>query len=219
MKKILFISGGWEGHRPDEIIQIFADELRACGLEPEIVRDLTVLSDGERLKAYAAIFPCWTMGQLTDEQHRGLVEAVRGGVGLAGVHGGMGDAFRGRLDYEWMVGGHFVGHPHVGDYTVRVTDWTSPITAGLPPVFAYRSEQYYLLVDPAVHVLATAAYTYECRTVDMPVAWIKTWGAGRVFYNALGHNPDEFTQFPAARTLTVRGCLWAAGVFLGVSWK
>jgi type 1 glutamine amidotransferase len=46
----------------------------------------------------------------------------------------------------------------------------------------------------------------------MPVAWVKTWGAGRVFYNALGHAPEEFVQFPAARTITVRGCLWAAGL-------
>jgi uncharacterized protein len=212
MKKVLFCSGGWEGHQPEKIVQLFAAELRAAGLEPEIVRDLAVLSDVEALRRYALVFPCWTMGELTKEQEAGLVAAVRGGVALAGIHGGMGDAFRGRLDYEWMVGGHFVGHPHVGDYEVRVTDWASPITAGLPACFAYRSEQYYMLTDPGVHVLADTAYTYEGRTVTMPVAWIKNWGAGRVFYCALGHHPDEFTQFPAARALVVQGCLWAAGL-------
>ncbi|MEN9841424.1 MAG: hypothetical protein RL376_1224, partial [Verrucomicrobiota bacterium] len=107
---------------------------------------------------------------------------------------------------------HFVGHPHVGDYTVRVIDRACPITEGLPESFAYRSEQYYLLIDPGVRVLAAAAYQHEGQTVEMPVAWRKTWGAGRVFYNALGHSPDEFTEFPAARTLTLRGCLWAAGL-------
>jgi type 1 glutamine amidotransferase len=45
----------------------------------------------------------------------------------------------------------------------------------------------------------------------MPVAWIKKWGKGRVFYSALGHSPEEFSKFPASLELTVRGLLWAAG--------
>ena len=210
MKKALFVCGGWDGHHPERIVQIFAEDLRAHGLQPEVETSLDVLADSRRLEGFALVFPCWTMGRLTDEQERGLVAAVRAGTGLAGVHGGMGDAFRGRLDYEWMVGGHFVGHPHVGDYTVRVADPFSPVTAGLPADFAYRSEQYYLMTDPGVHVLADTAYVHEGRTVTMPVAWVKTWGAGRVFYNSLGHHPDEFVHFPAARRLTVQGCLWAA---------
>jgi uncharacterized protein len=212
MKKALFVCGGWDGHQPEKIVQLFSTELTAHGLAPEIVTTLEPLSDLEKLKTYALIFPCWTMGQLADEQEKALCAAIRSGVGLAGVHGGMGDAFRGRLDYEWMVGGHFVGHPHVGDYDVRITDWASPVTAGLPARFAYRSEQYYLMTDPGIHVLADTTYTHDGRITQMPVAWLKTWGAGRVFYNALGHNPDEFTQFPAARRLTVQGCLWAAGL-------
>lgn len=212
MKKALFLAGGWEGHHPDRIVQLFAADLEAAGLAPEIVKSLDPLADAEALKAYALIFPCWTMGPLTPEQEKGLVAAVRAGVGLGGIHGGMGDAFRGRLDYEWMVGGHFVGHPHVGPYEVRVTDRAHPATDGLPARFAYRSEQYYMLVDPGIHVLAETDYVYEDRTVVMPVAWTKSWGAGRVFYQALGHEPAEFDEFPAARRLTVQGCLWAAGL-------
>ena len=212
MGKALFLSGGWEGHQPEKIVRLFADELAAHGLVPEIALTLDPLADVRRLRDYSLIFPCWTMGRLTDGQEQGLCDAVRSGVGLAGVHGGMGDAFRGRLDYEWMAGGHFVGHPHVGDYTVRVIDRAGPVVAGLPASFAYSSEQYYLLVDPAVRVLATADYAHEGRVVAMPVAWIKTWGAGRVFYNALGHSPDEFVRVPEARRLTVQGCLWAASL-------
>lgn len=212
MKKVLFVAGGWAGHQPDKIVRLFAAELEAVGLAPEIVTTLEPLADLERLKTYALVFPCWTMGRLADEQEKSLVAAVRSGVGLAGIHGGMGDAFRGQLDYEWMVGGHFVGHPHVGDYTVRIVDSACPITAGLPADFAYRSEQYYMMVDPGVRVLADTAYAHEGRVVTMPVAWTKHWGAGRVFYNALGHAPEEFTLYPEARRLTAQGCLWAAGL-------
>lgn len=210
MKKMLFLCGGWEGHAPEKIVALFRAELAVHGFEAEVATSLAVLEDEALLRAYDLIFPCWTMGTLTDAQERGLCAAIRGGVGLAGVHGGMADAFRGRLDYEWMVGGHFVGHPHVGDYAVRVVDRAHVITVGLPEVFAYRSEQYYMVTDPAIRVLADTAYVHEGREVRMPVAWLKAWGAGRVFYSALGHHPDEFVQFPEARRLTVLGCLWAA---------
>lgn len=210
MKRILFVAGGWEGHKPLEIVGLFGAELSARGCECLTETSLDIFTDTERLKTFDAIFPCWTMGALTKEQSAGLLAAVRSGVGLAGIHGGMGDAFRGNLDYEWMTGGHFVGHPHVGDYVVNVTSLTSPLTAGLPASFAYRSEQYYLLVDPVVDVLAETTYLHEGRACTMPVAWVKQWGAGRVFYSALGHAPEEFTEFPTAKELTVRGVLWAA---------
>jgi type 1 glutamine amidotransferase len=210
MKRILFLSGGWDGHKPHDIVEVFRSTLAERGLEGVVETSLDVLADVERLKTFAVIFPCWTMGALTKEQSQGLQAAVRGGVGLAGIHGGMGDAFRGNLDYEWMTGGHFVGHPHVGDYTVNVRAMSNPITAGLPGTFEYRSEQYYLMVDPAIEVLADTTYVHEGRSCTMPVAWVKTWGGSRVFYSALGHAPEEFATYPAAKELTVRGVLWAA---------
>lgn len=211
MPRVLFVAGGWEGHQPEKIAELLAAELRTAGLDCGVETSLEIFADIERLKSYDLVSPCWTMGSLTKEQSEGLIQAVRGGTALAGIHGGMGDAFRGNLDYEWMVGGHFVGHPHVGDYTVRIRDFASPITRDLPGTFEYRSEQYYMMIDPAVHVLAETDYFYDGRSCTMPVAWIRPWGKGRVFYSALGHDPAEFDLFPAAKNLTVNGLLWAAG--------
>jgi len=131
-------------------------------------------------------------------------------VGLGGTHGGMGDAFRGNLEYEWMVGGHFVGHPHVGDYRVRLTAVDHEIVAGMPSEFSYRSEQYYMMVDPGINVLAETLYLHEGRRCIMPVVWTRNWGRGRVFYSALGHRPQEFLDFPEVRQMTLRGLVWAA---------
>ena len=212
MKTILLISGGWEGHGPEKIVQFIAERLKGSDFQATIETSLACLEDLEKLKAYDVIFPCWTMGTLSPLQSANLIEAVRSGVGLAGIHGGMGDAFRGNLDYEWMVGGHFVGHPYVGGYTVRLRDFTHPVTSGLPGHFAYTSEQYYLLVDPAVHVLADSEYAHEGHTVTMPVAWVKNWGRGRVFYSALGHDVAEFTTFPDSLELLLRGIRWTANI-------
>jgi type 1 glutamine amidotransferase len=206
----LLIHGGWSGHHPEKIVQLFANALGAHGVETHIESSLDCLADTETLKTYDLIFPCWTMGQLSDAQGKGLQEAVRSGVGLGGIHGGMGDAFRGNLDYEWMTGGHFVGHPYVGDYDVDILDTGHSITQGLPSRFAYRSEQYYMMIDPGIHVLADTEYVYEGRSCRMPVAWTKHWGQGKIFYSALGHQPDEFSDFPHAHTLTIQGLLWAS---------
>jgi type 1 glutamine amidotransferase len=212
MKRALLFYGGWEGHAPEAVAGRLQKELAAHGIETDLRGDLACLDDPKNLAGYDLFIPNWTMGSLSEPQSKNLIEAVRAGAGLAGLHGGAGDAFRGNLDYEWMVGGHFVGHPHVGDYTLRLTPRISPITEGAPLELPYRSEQYYLLVDPANEVLVESIYTHEGRRCVMPVAWTKTWGKGRVFYSALGHQPQEFDDYPVAFQITLRGILWAARI-------
>jgi type 1 glutamine amidotransferase len=208
--KALFLQGGWPGHQPEVIVSRFTAALQKHGATCEVVTDLACLADLEWLRSFDVISPCWTMGQISSEQSAGLQEAVRLGTGLAGVHGGMGDAFRGNTGYEWMVGGHFVGHPHVGEYTVRVKEPSDPVMTGLPDEFVYRSEQYYMLVDPVARVLADADYFHEGAVCCMPVVWTKHWGRGRVFYSSLGHAPAEFDTFPAVFAMAVQGLIWAA---------
>ncbi len=209
-KAALIVWGGWEGHTPKDSAEVLAACLEEKGFRVSLEPSLSPLEEPRRLKRLDLIVPMWTMGALSEAQWRGLDKAVRSGVGLGGVHGGMGDAFRGHVEYEWMCGGHFVGHPHVGQYTVCLTGARSPITKGMKRRFKYHSEQYYMVVDPVVQVLAETPYRHEGRKVAMPVVWTKTWGKGRVFYSSLGHVAQEFIQYPEVLAMTVRGLLWAA---------
>jgi type 1 glutamine amidotransferase len=209
-RSALVFHGGWDGHHPAELSQLLAADLIAAGFTVQQSSELSVLDDAAAVAAFDLIVPCWTMGELTSAQTKNLNEAVRAGTGLAGVHGGMGDAFRGNIDFEWMVGGHFVGHPHVGPYKVRKSTVVHELTAGLPCEFPYHSEQYYMLVDPANTVLLETEYDWEGAKVNMPVAWIKTWGQGRVFYSSLGHDLAEFDNVPPMREIVRRGLAWAA---------
>lgn len=207
MSKALIVQGGWEGHEPKQVAEILAGALRAHGFEVEIADTLDAFKDEEKLKALDLIIPIWTMGTIRPDQLNPLLEAVRSGVGIAGVHGGMGDAFRQETEYQYMVGGQWVAHPG-GDgveYEVHIADTTHPITKGLTD-FKVRSEQYYMHIDPAIHVLATTRF----GDVIMPVAWTKMYGKGRVFYCSLGHVAQVFDQDPQILTLVTRGMLWAA---------
>jgi uncharacterized protein len=161
MQKALIVHGGWDGHQPAECAKIFADALRGHGVEVTVSDTLDALNDADTVKSYDLITPIWTMGQISKEQSANLLNAVKAGTGFGGFHGGMGDAFRGNIDYEWAVGGIFVGHPHVGDYTVRLTANPHEITAGLPLEFPYKSEQYYMLIDPSIQVLADTLYDHD----------------------------------------------------------
>lgn len=205
--------GGWDGHTPRETAARFAQALDEQGFEVDIEDNTRALADPDRLARYDLIVPCWTMASpedITPDMVNNLSAAVKNGAGLAGVHGGMGDSVHHSLTYQWMVGGQFVGHPHVGDYAVRVANHTHPAMRGLPAAFAYKSEQYYMLVDPDINVLAVTDYCWNDELVAMPVAWTKRWGKGRVFYSALGHVAQEFETYPFVLDMTVRGMVWAA---------
>jgi len=210
MKRVLFFSGGWPGHKPAEFTARYAAELEQHGYTCQLETETSCLTRLD-LTSFDLIVPNWTMGEWTKEESKALRDAVHGGVNLGGFHGGLGDAFRGDVEFKWMVGGMFVSHPHIGDYYVAITDPDHVITRGIPTEFSYHSEQYYMLIDPGVHVLAETTYVWEGRSVPMPIAWLKHWGQGRVFYGALGHDLAEFDTCPAALELQIRGLRWAAG--------
>ncbi|MGA2266691.1 MAG: ThuA domain-containing protein [Phycisphaerae bacterium] len=207
--KALIVYGGWAGHEPDKVAAILAEQLRKHDFDVELSTTLDSFADAAKLAALNLIVPVWTMGTISKDQLKGLLAAVKdGGVGIAGVHGGMGDAFREATGYQFMVGGQWVAHPGgVIDYRVHIVDHADPVTAGLDH-FAMHSEQYYMHVDPSNHVLATT--TFEINGCTMPVAWKRTYGKGRVFYSSLGHVAGDF-DVPEALMIITRGMLWAAG--------
>ncbi len=213
-KQALIIAGGWTGHEPQECAALFAEKMPARGFDVEVVDSLEVLEDIPRIQAKDLIVPIWTMGTISSDQERNLIDAVLGGVGLAGFHGGMCDSFRGAVEYQWMTGGQFLCHPDgVKDYRIRIVNHDDPITQGMED-FDVHSEQYYMLVDPNNEVLVATTHQSESAPwtngVEMPFVWKKMHGKGRVFYSAMGHVCQEFTDYPQQLEMTLRGMEWAS---------
>ena len=214
-KKALMVWGGWPGHQPKETVDVFAPWLVEQGFDVEISNSLDSYLDAEKLKGLSLIVQAVTMGTITPQQEKGLRDAVRGGVGLAGWHGGLADSFRANPEYELMVGGSWAAHPgNILDYTVNITKRDDPIMKGLAD-FKMRSEQYYMLLDPGVEVLATTTFSGEpmpaIKGVVMPVVWRKLYGQGRVFNSTLGHVASDF-NVTEAKEIMKRGMLWAARI-------
>jgi len=211
--KALIVYGGWDGHDPEGVSEFLEGLLKDEGFATKRTGDLGALGDEGMLEGKQLIVPVATMAEAP--AFGPLLKAIENGAGIAGCHGGMCDAFRGSTEWQFLTGGQFVAHPgNIMAYRVQIADREHPITQGLED-FDVETEQYYMHVDPAIHVLATTRSGPHSGNpaVEMPVAWVKRWGLGRVFYSALGHCLADL-EAPGPRELMRRGMLWAAGAAL-----
>jgi type 1 glutamine amidotransferase len=206
MRKALIVQGGWEGHQPKEVAEVFAELLRQEEFDVTVSDTLDSFTDQELMASLDLIVPIWTMGKIGQEQLRTLLDTVHAGCGIAGCHGGMSDAFRSEVEYQHMVGGQWVAHPGNDGvrYEVNLNGADDPLTAGIGD-FEVSSEKYYMHIDPAITVHATTDFD----SVKMPVVWTKNWGEGRVYHNTLGHQAN-IVEMPQVLELMRRGFLWAA---------
>jgi uncharacterized protein len=212
MRDALIVWGGWNGHEPEQCASIIAGILREEGFQVHLENSTRAFAS-PRLHTMSLIVPIFTMSKIEKDEVANLSQAVREGAGLAGYHGGMGDAFREAVEYQFMCGGQWVAHPgNIIDYRVNITRPDDPVMEGIRD-FDYRSEQYYMHVDPSNEVLATTTFSGEhapwIEGVVMPVVWKRRHGQGRVFYSSLGHVAKEF-EVPEMRTIIRRGMVWAA---------
>jgi type 1 glutamine amidotransferase len=163
-----------------------------------------------------------------------LVDFVRGGKGLVAVHGAaygfsghdvLADRHvrTGITEPAWrehadMVGGwwpeappkQFHGARH--SFRVRFVDPGHPVTKGLGSGFVATDELYHqMTVLPSAHVLATAWDDPATGGTgkDEPVLWVNTFGRGRAYFTALGHEVAAMQNGGFAAAL-LRGAEWAA---------
>jgi uncharacterized protein len=226
-RRALVVRGGWPGHHPVAATEEFLPHLRAHGFDVRVEDSPGAYADAEYMAGVDLVVQCVTKGALSGPELAGLAAAVRAGTGLAGWHGGIAASYP-DPDYLHLVGGVFVCHPpkpgaeRLGgeaDYflphrvEVAPTAAEHPVTRGVED-FDLVTEQYWVLTDDAVDVLATttlAARDHDPwhRPVTAPAVWTRRWGRGRVFVCTPGHDLDVLRLAPV-RTIVERGLLWAA---------
>ncbi|MGI9540773.1 MAG: ThuA domain-containing protein [Flavobacteriaceae bacterium] len=212
-KNILIVYGGWKGHQPEIFANKIAAWLKDKDAKVTLSESTKIYTNEGLMRQVDLIIQHITMSEMSGSESRALQEAVMRGVGLAGCHGGLGDAFRNNKEYQYMIGGQFVKHPGGQvDYTVNITAVENPLVMDIKD-FTLHSEQYYMHVDPAISILATTRFTGEhdawIEGIEIPVVWTKPYGKGRIFYSSLGHNKEDF-DIPQVWEIITRGITWAA---------
>ena len=137
---------------------------------------------------------------LTPAQEAGLFSFVESGKGLVGVHGTAWWIGGRAVD---LIGGHANWHPPGLTFTVNIDTPHHPITAGIHD-FDVEDEIYISAYEPTLQILASAQWHGRAH----PMAWVKNFGQGRVFYTTLGHTADTFMR-PTMQQLVTQGVRWA----------
>lgn len=237
-KNILFVYGGTI-HSPKESADLFVPILKAEGAKVRVFDNFSVYEDEKLMSETDLIIQAFTdffspvEDRMNDKQFKGLQIAILKGTGFSGWHGGLGASNKVNQRYQFMVGGQFVSHPGgITNYKVKIIDSKDLITKDISDFLVKNSEQYYMLVDPNIKVLAVSEFikdTYhksdslklekidyldidvenEIKGSVMPVVWKKYYGKGRIFYSSIGHNLSDF-DIPEVMNIQMRGFRWAS---------
>jgi type 1 glutamine amidotransferase len=142
------------------------------------------------------------LDELTTAHVQAITEFVRKGKGCVAIHLA---SVRFNEDFTKMLGGYFLTHPPILEFTIQVDDPHHPITKGIPS-FTVVDELYFTDYDPrSIKILLSA--TYEGKR--HPMAWIKTYGEGKVVYIAPGHDFRTFLH-PNFLQLVEQAVHWAS---------
>ena len=77
-KKALFLAGGWEGHEPQETSRFISNVIERYDIESDIINDLDILGEKNKLEKYDIILPVWTMGRIDDNNWNSANEVTMG---------------------------------------------------------------------------------------------------------------------------------------------
>jgi type 1 glutamine amidotransferase len=137
------------------------------------------------------------------------------GHGLIGFHSAS-DTFHNYKPYWDMIGGTFNGHPWGAGTTVTITvhEPDHPTMEPFGEEFQIKDEiyQYKNWQPEKVRVLMSLnmAKTEPKKPYHVPVAWVKEYGEGRVYYNNLGHNEATWTNKTFLKSVE-NGVKWITG--------
>jgi uncharacterized protein len=179
--------------------------------------DVSALT-AENLRRFAAIL-FYTTGELpvSDVQKTALLDFVGSGGGFLGVHSAT-DTFYLWPDYLKLIGGYFNGHPWRQAVRIEVVDPADPLVAFLGTSLQIADEIYQIsdFDYEGSHVLLRLDATSVDLTLSgvrrrfygWPLAWTRTYGRGRVFYTALGHE-EAVWRDPRYQRILLNAILWS----------
>jgi type 1 glutamine amidotransferase len=220
LKRILYFTHS-AGYRHD-VIPLSQSILRQVG-EDSRAFDVTATEDVSEftignLQRYAAVM-FFTTGELpmSDAQKAALLDFVRSGHGFFGVHSAT-DTFYGWPDYLELIGGYFGGHPWHQPVRIKVADPANPLVSFLGTSLEIADEIYQIrdFDERGSRVLLRLDETsvdlgrdgVQRRSYGWPLAWTRSYGQGRVFYTALGHEEAVWRDSRYQRLL-LNAILWS----------
>jgi type 1 glutamine amidotransferase len=213
--RVLIVTGvDYQGHHWKETAPALRDVLQAGErIEARIVEDHEFLAS-DAIFDYDVVLlhmKNYDPTRRAEQVQTNLKQFVQQGGGLVLYHFACG-AFEPWGEFVQLAGRvwdkSLRAHDPRGPFAVTIVDREHPITRGLED-FQTDDELYTCLGgEVPIHVLATAQSKVDGKAY--PMAFVLSYGQGRVFHTPLGHDVRAVT-LPGPAELVRRGCLWAAG--------
>jgi len=184
--------------------------------EVECTQDCSSISAKNLARFDAVMF--YTTGELPipDAQRAELMDWIASGHAFVGLHCAT-DTLYQYAPYQALVGGAFDGHPWHEKVGIRVLDPKTPATAHLGERFEITDEIYQFknfVREPLRLLLALDDASIDASKGNQGKdglyanAWMREWASGRVFYTALGHQPEVWKD-PRFQKHLLGGITWA----------
>jgi len=215
------------GYREEPAIQASNAALVAITKKrgwPSFVTENAAVMNAEQLGRFKLVIWNNTSGDLLTEPQRAAFKTwMENGGAFVGTHGAGGDP---KYDWAWypetLIGAQFTSHSSQQTGTIKIEDTKSPITKGLPQVWQRTvRDEWYAFKDnprskPGFHILAVAdESTYDPQRstmgADHPMVWTHCVGKGPVFYSAIGHSAETYSE-PNHLLLLENAIAWALGL-------
>ena len=198
MKKILFVSDGIF-HPPlpaqRSLRRIITEQK---GYTVSHIRSLERLPG--TLNTFSAVVIYLHHKNISQEALSSLDDFISAGGGLLGVHSATA-SFKQTPHYFEILGGRFIGHGQVENFTVKPAE--NPTIFGAIPGFDVVDELYLHECQPDIEVHFTTEYEGE----EVPVVWTHTYGKGRICYACPGHRTGSMKNETYQKILQ-RGLDW-----------
>lgn len=180
--------------------------------------DVRTMLSPAGLAGFEAVIFANTTGNLGLPDLPAFVEWIANGHGFAGMHSAA-DTYHDEAAYLDMLGNEFLTHGAESAVEARVENPSHPASAPLGVRFAVFDEIYKFTRQNrgAVTMLLSLdrhpadGLAEQNQPADLPLAWARSHGSGRVFYTALGHREDVWRN-PLYQQHVLGGVLWTLGL-------
>jgi hypothetical protein len=207
--EILFLGDNGH-HTPIERIPTLMAALGPKGINFTYTDDLKDINT-ENLNKYDALMIYANWDAITPDAEKALLDYVASGKGVLPIHCAS-YCFRNSSEYVKMVGGQFWRHT-MDSIRTKTLQPEHPIMKGLKSFTAFDETYLHSQLMSDNNVLAEREIKADQKKdrsnpSTEPYTWTRTYGKGKVFYTAYGHDERTWMQ-PGFQTLIYNAILWA----------
>jgi type 1 glutamine amidotransferase len=225
------MSVGWQHDSVSDALAAMYQLGKETGLWDTYIRTDTELitkkkleRNAKNLQFFDAVF-FMTTGELPldDQQKADLMSFIKqDGKGFLGAHNATDTLYK-WPEYGEMIGGYFDGHPwNQFNATIIVEDSEFPATRHFAKTFQiydeiYQTKEFSRSRHRVLMTLDTGKADMNAKGVkykEIPIAWVREFGKGRVFYCGLGHPPEGWAR-QDIRKMWAEAVKWVMGIIPG----